>query len=54
MVMGMHDMVVVVDAPDDAACARLTLRLSSGGGAISTTTMKAFTEDEYRVLVGGL
>lgn len=53
MVMGAHDMVVIVDAPDDAACARFTLRLSSGG-AISTTTMKAFTEEEYRALVGGL
>ena len=53
LVMGAHDMVAVVDAPEDTACARFTLRLCSDG-RISTTTMKAFTEDEYRTIVSGL
>jgi uncharacterized protein with GYD domain len=53
MVMGDCDMVAVMDAPDDAALARFVLRLSSTG-AVSTKTMKAFTEDEYRSIMAAL
>jgi len=42
-----------MDAPDDAALARFVLRLSSTG-AVSTKTMKAFTEDEYRSIMAAL
>ena len=50
MTMGPYDMVIVVDAPDDATLARLAL---TGGaqGHTRTLTLKAFTEDEYRAIV---
>ncbi len=53
MVMGDCDMVAILDAPDDAALARFVLRLASTG-AVSTKTMKAFTEDEYRSIMAAL
>ncbi len=53
MVMGDCDMVAVLDAPDDAAVARFLIRLSSTG-AVSTKTMKAFSEDEYRAIMAAL
>jgi uncharacterized protein with GYD domain len=53
MVMGDCDMVAIMDAPDDAALARFVLRLSATG-AVSTKTMKAFTEDEYRTIMAAL
>lgn len=53
MVMGDHDMVVIADAPDDAALARFVLRLAQGGN-IRTKTLKAFTEDQYRGILGAL
>lgn len=53
MVMGDHDMVLVLDAPDDAAMARFALKVGAGGH-VGTTTMKAFSEAEYRAIVGAL
>lgn len=50
MVTGEHDMVVVIDAPDDATLARFLLKLARGG-AVRTRTMRAFTEEEYRAIV---
>lgn len=49
MVMGAYDLVAVIEAPDDAAVAKLLLALG-GKGSIRTTTMRAFTEDEYRAI----
>ena len=53
LVMGDHDMVAILDAPDDAAMARFALKLGSGG-AVSTRTMKAFAEAEYRAIIEAL
>jgi len=40
-------------APDDATVARATLALGMGG-AVRTETLRAFTEDEYRRIIGSL
>lgn len=39
--------------PDDESYARFALTVASGG-AVSTTTLKAFPEDDYRELIEGL
>jgi uncharacterized protein with GYD domain len=53
MTMGDHDMVVVVDAPADEAMAKFALMLG-GAGNVRTKTLKAFSETEYRAIVGSL
>lgn len=53
MVMGQYDMVAIVDAPDDTTLAKAILS-SSSQGSITTETCRAFTEDEYRKVIGGL
>lgn len=53
MTMGGYDMVAHVDAPDDATVARFVLHLA-GAGNVRTQTLKAFSEDEYRKILGAL
>jgi uncharacterized protein with GYD domain len=53
MTTGACDMVVIVDAPDDEAVAKFNLTLAMGGN-VRTTTLKAFTEDSYRKIIGSL
>lgn len=53
MTIGASDMVVVADAPDDETMAKFALTLAMGGN-VRTTTMKAFSEDAYRKIVGGI
>jgi uncharacterized protein with GYD domain len=53
MTMGGYDMVAHVDAPDDATLAKFVLHLA-GGGNVRTQTLKAFSEDEYRKILGAL
>lgn len=53
MTMGSHDMVVISEAPDDAAIAKLAL-LISRGGAVRTETLRAFSEQEYRDIAASL
>jgi uncharacterized protein with GYD domain len=53
MTIGATDMMVVIDAPDDEAMAKFALSLAMGGN-VRTTTMKAFTEAEYRKVIAGL
>jgi len=53
MTFGRYDAVVVVEAPDDEAVARLALATATSG-AIVSETMRAFTEDEFRGLVAAL
>ncbi|QNI30198.1 GYD domain-containing protein [Alloacidobacterium dinghuense] len=53
LVMGQYDMIIVVDAPDDATLAKAALTLASAGN-IQTETLRAFTEDEYRKIVSGI
>jgi uncharacterized protein with GYD domain len=53
MVTGQHDMVCVMEAPDDITLAKAILA-TAGQGNVTTETCRAFTEDEYRRIVGGL
>ena len=53
MTLGQYDMVAVIEAPDDAAFAKVMLAIATQGG-VRSQTLKAFTEDEYRSIVGGL
>ena len=50
MTMGAYDFVMIVEAPDDAALAKYVIRLCSLGN-VRTTTLKAFTESEYRAIL---
>jgi len=53
LVMGQYDMVVVSEGPDDETAAKLALVIGSQG-AISTETLRAFTEEEYRKIIAEL
>src|SRR5215475_6764725 len=53
LTMGSYDMVCVMEAPDDETYAKATLSLASQGN-VSTETLKAFNEDEYRKIIGSL
>jgi len=53
MVTGQYDMVIVVEAPNDAAFAKTILTIASKG-TVQSETMRAFTESEYRSIMSGL
>ena len=53
MTLGRYDLVCVIEAPDDETYAKAMLSLGSQGN-VSTETLKAFTEDEYRKIVGSV
>ena len=53
LTMGMYDMICVVESPDDETVAKLALTIGSAG-AIRTTTLKAFSEDDYRKIIASL
>jgi uncharacterized protein with GYD domain len=53
LTMGRYDMVVVVDAPDPETIAKILLTTTSGG-AVSTETLSAFAEVEYRKVISEL
>lgn len=53
LTMGEYDLVVVVEAPDNITAAKALLALGSQGN-VSTTTLAALTEDEFRSVVGGM
>lgn len=53
MTMGEYDMVSVVDAPDDQTLAARQLITGKAGHA-STTTMRAFSEEEFAQIVSRL
>ncbi len=50
---GQYDLVLVVDAPDDATVSKVLLAQASNGG-IRTTTLHAFSETEYRAIIRSL
>lgn len=45
LTMGQYDLVVLIEAPTDQACASIALALCSLGN-VRSTTLKAFTEEE--------
>ena len=53
MTLGQYDLVFVIEAPDDATLAKALLAQASKGG-IRTTTLRAFSETEYREIIGSL
>jgi uncharacterized protein with GYD domain len=53
LTMGRYDIVTVSEAPDDAAAAKVALTVGSAGN-VTTETLRAFTEDEYREIVAAL
>src|SRR6266511_406445 len=53
LAMGKYDIVIVAEAPDDEAVARITLSLGALGN-VRTQTMRVFTEGEYRKIIGSL
>ncbi len=53
LVMGQYDFVVIAEAPNDEAVAKLLLAVGAQGN-FRTETLKAFTEDEYRKIVASM
>ena len=53
LTMGQYDFAVIAEAPSDAVMAESLLKLGEGGW-FRTETLRAFTEDEYRQIVGKL
>ncbi|HET6267336.1 MAG TPA: GYD domain-containing protein [Acidobacteriota bacterium] len=53
LTMGGMDAVAIVEAPNDETVAKVLLTLGSKGN-VRTTTSRAFTEEEYRKVVGSL
>ena len=53
LTMGKYDAVIISEFPDDEAAARFMLSVASLGN-VTTQTLKAFNEDEYRKIIGSL
>ena len=53
LTFGGHDIVAITEFPDDETAAQFALGVASTG-AVTTETLKAFTEAEYRDIVAGL
>ncbi len=53
LTMGAYDLVVLAEAPDDEAVAKFALAVCSRGN-VRTTTLKAFTESEFKTIIGSL
>jgi uncharacterized protein with GYD domain len=53
MTTGQYDLVFVVEAPDDETLAKVLLAQASKG-TLRTTTLRAFSETEYRAIIRSL
>ncbi len=53
LTMGRYDIAAVVEAPDATTIAKIALAIGSRG-AVSTETLRAFPEDEYRKIISEL
>ncbi|MBB3309146.1 uncharacterized protein with GYD domain [Rhizobium sp. BK196] len=53
LTMGEYDMAAICEAPDDRVMARFTLTLAMAGN-VRTKTLKAFSEVNYREIIGSL
>ena len=53
MTMGEYDLATLIEAPNDEAATSVLLALGSQG-SVRSKTMRAFTEEEYRGIVGNL
>jgi uncharacterized protein with GYD domain len=50
LTMGEYDLIAIVEAEEDDAVAKFALALGSIGN-VRSTTLKAFTEQEYRTII---
>lgn len=53
LVTGRYDIILVAEAPDEETMAKVALDLASKG-SVTTETLRAFTESEYRKIIGAL
>ena len=53
LTMGRYDLVLIVDAPNPETAAKIVLATASRG-AVSTETLQAFSEAEYRKIISEL
>jgi uncharacterized protein with GYD domain len=53
LTMGHYDAAFISEFPDDETCAKFALSLASMGN-VTTETLKAFNEAEYRKIIGSL
>ena len=53
MTTGAYDMILILEVPDAEAAAKFALSVGSGGN-VRTTTLKAFSEESYRTIIGSL
>ncbi len=53
LTMGQYDFACLVELPSDEAAAAILLKLGAQGN-IRTTTLKAFTEDEYQSIIASV
>jgi uncharacterized protein with GYD domain len=53
LLMGPYDMIAIVEAPDDQTLAKVGLA-SEAQGSIRSNVLRAYTEDEYRNIIGAI
>jgi len=53
LTMGPYDAVLIAEFPDDETCAGFFLSVGAQGN-VTTQTMKAFAETEYRKIINAL
>ena len=53
LTLGQYDAVAISEAPDDATYARAMLEIAAAG-AVRSQTLRAFSESEYKSIVGEL
>jgi len=53
MTLWAYDLVLIVDMPNNDKLASLALKLGSLGN-VRSTTLRAFPEEDYRRIIGGL
>jgi uncharacterized protein with GYD domain len=53
LTLGQYDLVVIAEMPNDEAVGRMALALGAQGN-IRSETMRAFTEAEFKKIVGSL
>lgn len=53
MTAGKYDMVIISEAPSDEVMAKAMLK-QLAKGSLTSQTSRAFTEEEYRAIVGSL
>ncbi len=53
LIQGRYDIITVIEAPDAETVAKCALSVGSRGN-VTTETLRAFTEDEYRKIIAAL